>query len=93
MLSRVAAAEIANKEENKNSYKIAIQSDKTVDAGVKNKFPFACLEQTINFPLKISGKVRMEDFQLPDFYQKVLIPGKPLCFICDKLTSYRSRTH
>ena len=75
----------------KMSYKIVTKSDITVDVGVKNKFAFSWLERTIKLLLKISGKVKMEELQLRDFYQKVSIPGKALCFICDKLTSYGSR--
>lgn len=73
------------------SYNILTESDRNVDVGIKNKFNFSWLERTIKLPLKISGEIRMEEFNLRDFFKKVSIPGKALCVICDKLTSYGSR--
>ena len=72
------------------SYNIVTESDRDVDTDVKNKFSFSWFDRTIRLPLKRTGEIQIDEFQLRDFFN-VSVPEKAICVVCIKLTRYGAR--
>ncbi|GFO04973.1 hypothetical protein PoB_003147800 [Plakobranchus ocellatus] len=58
---------------------------KEIDAKVKNRFRYECLETTVNLKSKKLSEIEVT---LGDSIEKLDLPGKALCSFCNDVISY-----